>query len=136
MKILNNYDNYIVDIILEKFKFDEITLVMSQELISILDAMEHPIAKKLITLNDNLSFKSKITLLDIDSSDDNKLNNISFTTSTKAIEHLPKDFKRAKTDSQRLKEYRALTKKLVFWLNEKYPKAAKTLQDRINEIEN
>lgn len=92
MNILNNYDNYIVDIILEKFKFDEITLVMSQELISILDAMEHPIAKKLITLNDNLSFKSKITLLDIDSSDENKLDNISFTTSTKAIEHLTKDF--------------------------------------------
>lgn len=92
MKIINNYDDYAVDIILEKFKFDEIILLISQELISILDAMEHPIAKKIMSINDEISFKSKITLLDIDRSDEDKLDNISFTTSTKAIENLIKDY--------------------------------------------
>ena len=92
MKIINNYDDYAVDIILEKFKFDEIILLISQELISILDAMEHPIAKKIMSINDKISFKSKITLLDIDRSDEDKLDNISFTTSTKAIENLIKDY--------------------------------------------
>ena len=92
MKLLNKYEDYIEDIILEKFKFDEISVVISQELKSIFDAMKHPIAKRFLDVNEKTNFKSKITLLDIDRSDEDKLDRISFTTSTKAIENLKKDF--------------------------------------------
>lgn len=92
MKILNKFDDYMVDIILEKIKFDEIILVMSDTLKNILSGINHPIARKMLQNSNINSFKSKVTLLDADISDDNKLDNILFTTSAKTIEILIKDY--------------------------------------------
>ena len=92
MKNVNNFNNFLFDSIIEKVKHDVITLVLSSELYNIIDSIDHPIAKELLKVNGETNFKSKITLLDIDRSNKEKLDNISFTVSSKAIENIISDY--------------------------------------------
>lgn len=105
MKKLNNFNEYQLDIILEKIRFDEIILVISDELKSILDSIDHPIANELINQEKSKSFFSKITLLDVDHSNPDKLDNISFSTSTKTIETLSKMYHLTLNDDYPINDY-------------------------------
>ena len=48
MGLLNNYNDYILDKLMESIKNDEIVLVISPELSSYLKDIDHPIAKHLL----------------------------------------------------------------------------------------
>jgi len=89
MNLLNNYDEYILDLIVEDFKSDTAILVLSKELVQVLRAMTNDIASDLLSANGNWSDDGyKITLLDInnkENSDGTKiLDSISFMQSNKA----------------------------------------------------
>ena len=88
---VNKFDEYLLDSLLENVKNDLFMLIFSTKLRNILEKIEHPVAKKLLSVKNKKDFKSKITLLDIDESDENKLDNISFTMSNKLIENIIKD---------------------------------------------
>lgn len=83
---INKYNDYISDIILENIKNDELVLFMSDELKMLIGSINHPISKRIMENSENISTKFKITLLDIDNSNENKLDNISFSISNKTIE--------------------------------------------------
>jgi len=89
---LNNYEDYISDIILENIKNDEMILILSDELKMILNSINHPISKRILGEGNFYEHKFKITLLDVDDSDENKKDNISFSLSNKTIEKIISHF--------------------------------------------
>jgi len=96
MNNLNNYDDYILDMILENIKNDETILLLSIRLHNIIESIDHPIAKKIIASDFNRAkINFKVTLLDINDKkgQDGKpiLDSISFMTSNKAIESAAKE---------------------------------------------
>ena len=90
---LNKYDEYISDMILENIKNDEILLIISDDLFNILKQISHPIARKIINTKGDNYYLYKVTLLDIDDSDKNKKDNISFSLSNKTIEKIISELK-------------------------------------------
>lgn len=95
MKLINNYNDYIIDTILESVKNDEFSLILSDKLIQILVNIDHDISYKLLGSQSNTNEKFKITLLDIDD-DNNDINNfdkIIFMQSNKVYDDLNKHIK-------------------------------------------
>lgn len=95
MKLINNYNDYIIDTILESIKNDEFSLILSDKLIQILVNIDHDISYKLLGSQSNTNEKFKITLLDIDD-DNNDINNfdkIIFMQSNKVYDDLNKHIK-------------------------------------------
>lgn len=92
MNSINKYNDFLFYSILEKIKNDELSLIISDELSVILNNIYHPIANKLMEIEGKDDFKSKVTLLDVDNSDKTKLDNISFTVSSKATQDLIKNY--------------------------------------------
>ena len=97
MNILNNYEEHILNLITESVKRDEMVLVLSDKLSDVLSSIRHTIAKRLLSISYDpyFTYKSKITLLDInnkkDSNGNDVLDSISFVSSNKAIELVAKE---------------------------------------------
>ena len=97
MKILNEYNDYILNIVFEGVKNDETILFLSDRLIKILDVMNNPISKKLlqIAFDPFVTNKFKITMLDTNDKKDSNgnpiLDSISFMMSNKAVEMAAKE---------------------------------------------
>lgn len=91
MKLLNNYNDYIIDIIIEGIKNDELSLILSNKLIDILNNIDHEISSKLLSSHLNSNKKFKITLLDIDDTDDIKnFDKLIFMQSNKVYDEVNK----------------------------------------------
>ena len=71
MKIINNYNDFIVDIILEKIKNKELKLYITPKLKKILFRIDHDIARALIHNHESGEGEFKITVLDIDDDEKN-----------------------------------------------------------------
>lgn len=88
MNKLNTFDDYLLDLIEEGYKNDELMLMLSPRLENLINSIQHPIAQLLLSVTNNRNeFTNKITLLDV-SNDPNKLDNISFFTSVKLMDKL------------------------------------------------
>ena len=84
--IINKYNDYMFEQIMESVKNDETSLVLSGQLMSLISSIDHPITDKFKQYNNNIEYKKfKITLLDINEKSD-KLDSISFMQSNKAIQ--------------------------------------------------
>lgn len=91
MKILNDFNKHNIDILLESINNNDICLILSNRLLSIIKSIHHPISLDFLRVHSNDNYNYKISLLDIDDNifDDNgnkKLDWVSFMTSNKAIE--------------------------------------------------
>jgi len=97
MKIINNFDKYNFDMLMEAVKNDRVMLILSNRLIYVLKNMNNPIATRILQTYKKIDKdkRFKITLLDLidkaDSNDEKVLDGISFFTSSKAIELVAKD---------------------------------------------
>ena len=120
--MLDKFDEYMLDLLIESVKNDETNLMLSERLYDLLRTINHPIAKKLIDndMNDNKSFK--VTLLDINDKHDINgnpiLDSISFMTSNKAIEIVSKelefDNKKELSEDDKYKIYKYFKKETLF----------------------
>lgn len=86
---LNRFDDYIFNLILEKVANDEMILVLSDKLEKIIKRIDHDIARKLVSSNNNIDEKFKVTLLDIDDKPEN-FDKFIFTQSPKAYDTINK----------------------------------------------
>lgn len=83
---VDKFDDFMVDLILEKVKQQDMPLVISKRLIKVLEKINGPIAERLINADDD-GEQSKVTLLDYD--DDNYANFI-VTQSPKIFDYMAK----------------------------------------------
>jgi len=81
-----SYDDYMLEMLSEAVKGDELRLVISDTLKGYLNSIDHPIAKNIIESADSSNEEFKVTYLDIDDSDSTKKDMVSFMTSNKAID--------------------------------------------------
>ena len=97
MKILERYDEYKLDLILESIKNDTSMLVISERLEDKINRIDHPIAKKIIEISNKRYYEEEedkylITLLDINNKVDTEgkdvLDSISFYQSNKVIQKI------------------------------------------------
>ena len=91
-QMVYNYNDYKLDMILESIKNDEFRLVISKQLRSVLQKIDHPISKRILSVVSDGNFKTKVTLLDIDDSNIDEKDNVSFTMSDKLINSIISDF--------------------------------------------
>ena len=85
MKSVNNYNDYMIDLILEAAVNGEATLVFSPSFKSILNDIDHPISYKLLSENQEEGYK--VTYIDLI---DGGLDKVSFITAPKAAEVINK----------------------------------------------
>lgn len=91
MKLLESFSDYSIEMILESVKNDTSILVLSNELVEILQMIKHPIAEKLLGAYYDMSYRDdnyKVTLIDIVSGE---LDKVTFMQSNKAIEVVAKE---------------------------------------------
>lgn len=99
MGLVNNYNEYIIESLLESVKKDEFYLIISNELFDILNSLDNDISKRIIEYSNKgggyYENKYKITFLDLtdkkDASDNPIYDNISFMSSNKLIEIASKE---------------------------------------------
>lgn len=82
MKSINNFDDYLLDLIVETILTNEAPLIFSDRFKSVIKLIDHPISKKLLDSSGEGEYKSTF----IDLVDDEDLDTISFITVTKAIQ--------------------------------------------------
>jgi len=112
MNLVNNYNDYIIDFILESIKKDEFYLIISDELAELLNTLyeSNSIAKKIMDYSNKgrayYESKYKITLLDVNNKKDESGNpvydSISFITSSKLIEIVSKNLEIDHKDPEQL----------------------------------
>ncbi len=95
MKILQDFDDYQLDLLVEAITQKEIPLIFSDRFKSLIRKIDHPITLKLLK-SERESEDKKNSFIDLD---DSGLDKISFITSTKAAEVLA-DFKGMNKDSE------------------------------------
>lgn len=83
MNTLKAFDDYLLSITLEAVANDEIVLLLSNRLRTLLSSIKHPIAQAIIESERKEGSKYKVSFLDIDNSDPNELDKISYLTSSK-----------------------------------------------------
>jgi len=87
MKRLYSYDDYMLEMISEGIKNDELKLIISNELRNLLLSIRsHPISKDILDQLSDIGDKSKVTYLDIDDSDPKKKDMVSYMNSNKVID--------------------------------------------------
>lgn len=90
MKLVESFNDYSIEMIIESVKNDTSILVLSNELAEILQMIKHPIAERLLNCYYDMSYRDdnyKVTLIDIV---DNELDKVTFMQSNKAIEIVAK----------------------------------------------
>ena len=120
--MVNNYNDYMLDLIIENSKNDKSVLVFSVKLLNLFENINHPIARKLIELYHDYTQRQdnfEITLLDINDKNDQNgkpiFDSILFMNSNKAMELSAKDLgivltrDTILTDEERKKIYRNLS---------------------------
>ncbi len=94
MKKISSFNDYLVDMLLEATEeaavTDELRLVISDTLRKYLINIDHPIARDIVQNADASNVEYKVTYIDIDDSDPNKKDMVSFMSSYKAIDALMK----------------------------------------------
>lgn len=83
--MVNNFNEYMLDLIVEAVINKETTLMFSQRFKRILNKMEHPIADKLKYDSSNYDINFKFTYIDLDENGDDL---VSFISVPKAAEHI------------------------------------------------
>lgn len=91
MEKVFSFNDFKLDLILEALSKDELALILSNDLYSIISNIDHPIAKDIITKVNSTEPESKITYLDIDNSEPDKKDIISFLNSNKVIDDTIKE---------------------------------------------
>ena len=91
MRKMFSFDDYMLEMISEAVKNDELRLVISDTLRKYLVEIDHPIAKDIVETSDVSNKEYKVTYIDIDDSEPDKKDMISFMNSNKAIDALMKD---------------------------------------------
>ena len=120
--MVNNYNDYMLDLIIENSKNDKTILVFSVKLLNLFENINHPIARKLIELYHDYTQRQdnfEITLLDINDKNDQNgkpiFDSILFMNANKAMELSAKDLgivltrDTILTDEERKKIYRNLS---------------------------
>ena len=82
MKIVQEFNNYALDLLIEAITQKEIPLIFSDRFRSLIHKIKHPVSDKLLSAESNRQ-EQKNSFIDIDESDVDK---VSFITSTKAAE--------------------------------------------------
>ena len=85
MITLINYTEYMLDRIMEAVRVDQIRLVLSDRLKELLSSIDHPVAQDILAMESE-GDKAKVTYIDIDNSDGDKLDSVSFMTAAKAVD--------------------------------------------------
>ena len=91
MKKMFSYDDYMLEMIAEAAKDEELHLMISQKLRDILKSLNHPIAQAIIDNVDSHDNSYKVTYVDIDDSDPEKKDMVSFINSNKVLDLVAKD---------------------------------------------
>jgi hypothetical protein len=95
MKKISTFNDYMVNMLLEATEqaaiTDDLRLVISNALRKYLINIDHPIARDIVEKSNASNDEYKITYIDIDDSDPNKKDMVSFMSSYKAIDSLMKD---------------------------------------------
>jgi len=100
MKKLITFDDYMLDMLSEAISKDKLNLVISTNLKVVLESIEDNIIAKHILLNsDDDTNEFKVTYLDIDDSNPNKKDMVSFMNSNKVIDQVIKDRNIPRDDS-------------------------------------
>jgi hypothetical protein len=81
MKLVRDYDDYLLDLIIEAVGTKEAPLLFSERFRSLISRLEHPISRKLLNTESRDGFK--MTYVDLDDED---LDKVSFIVTTKAVE--------------------------------------------------
>ena len=81
MKVVHNFEDYMLDLIVEAILTKDAPLIFSDRFRGLINRIEHPITKKLLNSEHHDGYKN--TYIDLD---DSGLDKVSFITSTKAIE--------------------------------------------------
>ena len=93
MNIIENYNDYLLDLIIESAKHDQTTFIISDRLRNYLRGVESEIANDIINLSERTyNINSKITLLDVVDKE-GVYDLVSFVNSSKAIHQVAKDLK-------------------------------------------
>lgn len=82
---VNNFTDYLLQELSEKVRNDSVALVISDRLRGVLLHIDHPIARDIIKMSDDRDL-AKVSYVDIDDSNPNRLDLVSFIVSSKAIE--------------------------------------------------
>jgi hypothetical protein len=90
MKILYNYNDFLLDKLLEQVENNDIQLILSDRLLELLKSINHPIAKELIISHLYAQDKKPLTLLDYD---DNHIDYFTYVISNKLHDHVSKNKK-------------------------------------------
>jgi hypothetical protein len=85
MKNVNTYEDFLINLIFEREK-GQFFFILSNRFTKILEKINHPIAKELLTLNRNMYGASSVSLIDIDGQDISKLTLIPSDKVTKYLE--------------------------------------------------
>jgi len=91
MKKMHSFSDYMLEMISESAKNDELRLVISDRLRKFLIEINHPIAIDIVSVADVSKDEYKITYIDIDDSEPDKKDMISFLNSNKAIDAVMKN---------------------------------------------
>ena len=95
MKKIEDFSEYVGELVLESLKRDEVFLVLSDRLKYVLGAIKHPIAEALLSSDRDPSEVFKVTFVDIEESPDRR-DIISFMQSSKVISEFIKRHPSAK----------------------------------------
>jgi len=92
MKKIIDFDNYMLEMLSESIEKDKLNLLISNNLKVLLDSMkDNPIASNILKNSENHKTEFKVTYIDIDDSNPNKKDMVSFINSNKVIDQVIKD---------------------------------------------
>jgi hypothetical protein len=114
MKIVNNFNDFLIDLLLEddKKKFHGVTelpFVISPRLKRLLSGINHPIAKRIIKTDEEREDK-KVTFVDYD---DNNHNKFTLVNSNKAFDNIEQAYSKTVDNLDKLKASQELDKLVV-----------------------